>query len=270
MNETPAFDEELYGRIDARLHALRLPGAAACFRSQARETGADEAALRFLDAVLGAEVESRELRRYQRNLGAARFPVVKELAAFDFGAIRSLSKERVDELATGRFVAAHECVILVGNPGTGKTHLLLALGLEAIRPAYRVRFVTAGALVNELLLGRQELRVPKLLRFYGSFGLVLVDELGYVPLSRDAAQLLFQFFSERYETRATALTTNLPFAQRPRVFGDETMTVALLDRLTHRSHVLLLNGESYRLRESRRRTPPRPPQAPEGGTQTPA
>jgi len=186
MNETPTFDEGLCGRIDARLHALRLPGAAACFRSQARETGADEATLRFLDAVLGAELESRELRRYQRNLRAARFPVVKELAAFDFGGIPSLSKERVDELATGRFVAAHECLILVGNPGTGKTHLLLALGLEAIQSGYRVRFVTAAALVNEFLLPRQELRVPKLLRFYGRFDLVLVDELGYVPFSRDA------------------------------------------------------------------------------------
>jgi DNA replication protein DnaC len=165
----------------------------------------------------------------------------------------SLPKARVEELATGRFVSAHECVILVGNPGTGKTHVLFGLGMEAIRQSFRVRFVTAGALVNELLLARAELRVPKLLRFYGAFDLVLVDELGYVPFNREAAQLLFEFFSDRYETRATALTTNLPFAQWTQVFGDETMTVALLDRLTHRSHVLLLNGESYRMRESRRR-----------------
>ncbi len=247
-------DEGLRGRVDAWLHALRLPGAAARYRSLAEESDAGEDALRFLEGVLAAELESRELRRYQRNLRAARFPVIKELGAFDFSAIPSLSKPRVEELATGRFVGAHECVILVGNPGTGKTHVLIGLGMEAIRKSFRVRFVTASALVNELLSARAELRVPKLLRFYGSFDLVLVDELGYVPFNREAAQLLFEFFSERYETRATALTTNLPFAQWTQVFGDETMTVALLDRLTHRSHVLVLNGESYRMRESRRRT----------------
>ncbi len=254
MSVAQSFDDDgLWGRIEAWLHALRLPGAAARFRSLAEETGAGESAARYLEGVLAAELDSREVRRYQRNLRAAKFPVVKELGAFDFAAIPSLPKARVEELATGRFVSAHECVILVGNPGTGKTHVLIGLGLEAIRKGFRVRFVTAGALVNELLLARAELRVPKLLRFYGSFDLVLVDELGYVPFNREAAQLLFEFFSDRYETRATALTTNLPFVQWTQVFGDETMTVALLDRLTHRSHVLLLNGESYRLRESRRR-----------------
>lgn len=271
MSLAQAFDDEgLWGRIDAWLHALRLPGAAAHCRSLAQEMSASEESLRFLEGVLTAELESREIRRYQRNLRAARFPMVKELGGFDFAAMPRLPKARVDELAACRFVAAHESVILVGNPGTGKTHVLIGLGMEAIRKGFRVRFVTAGALVNELLLARAELRVPKLLRFYGIFDLVLVDELGYVPFSREAAQLLFEFFSDRYETKATALTTNLPFAQWPQIFGDETMTVALLDRLTHRSHVLLLNGESYRLKESRRRVPPKDDgqQIPEGEDKT--
>lgn len=246
-------DEALCGRIDAHLQALRMPGALARYRDLLAELGLDPHALDLLDGVLAAETDSRELHRYQRNLRTARFPVVKELSGFDFSAIPALSKDRVDELATGRFIAAHEAVILVGNPGTGKTHLLIGLGMEAIRAGYRVRFVTTAALVNELLLARAELRVPKLLRQYAAFDLVLLDELGYVPFSQEAAQLLFAFFAERYETRATALTTNLPFAQWPQVFGDQTMTVALLDRLTHRSHVLLLNGDSYRLRDSRRR-----------------
>lgn len=165
-------------------------------RSLAQETDGDEDCLRFLEGVLTAELQSREIRRYQRNLRAARFPMVKP-------------KARVDELTSCRFVAAHESVILVGNPGTGKTHVLIGLGMEAIRKGFRVRFVTAGALVNELLPARAELRVPKLLRFYGIFDLVLVDELGYVPFSREAAQLLFQFFSDRYETKATALADAL-------------------------------------------------------------
>ena len=249
----PVLDEALCGRIDLHLRALHLPGALGQYRELVRELELDDRALRLLDGALAAELDSRELHRYQRNLRAARFPVVKELGAFDFAAIPALSKDRVDELATGRFIAAHEAVILVGNPGTGKTHLLVGLGMTAIRAGYRVRFVTTAALVNELLLARAELRVPKLLRQYAAYALVLVDELGYVSLNQEAAQLLFTFFAERYETRATALTTNLPFAQWPQIFGDETMTVALLDRLTHRSHVLLLNGESYRLRDSRRR-----------------
>ena len=266
MSVAGTFDDAgLWGRIDAWLHALRLPGAAAHCRSLAQE-GVGEETVRILEGVLADELESRELRRYQRNLRAARFPVIKELGAFDFSAVPSVPKARVEELATGRFVSASECVILVGNPGTGKTHLLIGLGMEAIRKGLRVRLVTASTLVNELLLARAELRIPKLLRFYGVFDLVLVDELGYVPFNREAAQLLFEFFSDRYETRATALTTNLPFAQWTQVFGDETMTVALLDRLTHRSHVLLLNGESYRLKESRRRMTPRSadPSLPEG------
>ncbi len=131
--------------------------------------------------------------------------------------------------------------------------MLLGLCLEALRAGYRVRFVTAAALVNELLLAQRELRVPKVLKQYAAFDLVAIDELGYVPFSREGAQLLFEFFAERYERRATALTTNLPFAQWPQVFGDQTMTVALLDRLTHRCHVLSFNGESYRVRESRER-----------------
>ena len=253
MSGAAALDEALCGRIDAQLKALHLPGALAHYRGLAEELGLDSHALKLLERVLAAELGSRELHRYQRNLRAARFPVVKELSGFDFTALPSLPKGRVDELATCRFIPAHESVILVGNPGTGKTHLLIGLGMQAIRLGFRVRFVTAAALVNELLLARAELRVPKLPRQLGTFDLVLVDELGYVPFSREGAQLLFEFFADRYERRATALTTNLPFAQWPQVFGDETMTVALLDRLTHRSHVLVLNGESYRLRDSRRR-----------------
>ena len=245
--------EDLAARIDALMRALHLPGALARHRELRAELGAGEEAMRLLTGILEAEISSREQHRYEKNLRDARFPVVKELAGFDFSVIPSLSRVKVEELAKAQFIAAHETALLVGNPGTGKSHILLALGFEAVRQGYRVRFVTAATLVNELLLARQELRVPKLLKQYFGFDLVTVDELGYVPFSREAAQLLFEFFSDRYERRATALTTNLPFVQWPQVFGDETMTVALLDRLTHRSHVLMFNGDSYRMRDSRRR-----------------
>ena len=246
-------DETVCGRIDARLRALRLPGALERYRDLADEFGVGEPGLGFLDACLQEEMDSRKHRRYERNLRAARFPVVKELGGFNFAAIPSVSKTQVEELATGRFIAAHETVLLVGNAGTGKTHLLTGLGVAAIEKGYRVRFVTAATLINELLLSRAEFRVPKVMRQYAAFDLVLVDELGYLPLNQEASQMLFTFFSERYETRSTALTTNLPFAKWTQIFGDETLTVALLDRLTHRSHVLLCNGESYRRQESKRR-----------------
>jgi DNA replication protein DnaC len=246
-------EEALCGRIDARLRALHLPGTQQRYRDLAAELGLDERGLQFLEACLQAELDSRELHRYERNLRAARFPVIKELGSFDFTAIPSLSKQKVDELATGRFIAAHETVLMVGNSGTGKSHILTGLGMAAIRAGHRVRFVTAAALVNELMLARSELRVNKVLRQYSAFDLVLIDELGYLPFNQEGAQLLFTFFGERYETRSTALTTNLPFAQWTQVFGDEALTVALLDRLTHRSHVLLFNGESYRRQESKRR-----------------
>lgn len=246
-------DQALCDRVEARLRALHLPGALQRYRDLQAELELDERSLQFLEGCLQAEMDSRELHRYERNLRAARFPVVKELGGFDFTAIPSLAKAKVDELATGRFITAHETVLLVGNSGTGKSHVLTGLGMAAIRAGHRVRFITAATLVNELMLARAELRVPKVLRQYAAFDLVLVDELGYLPFNQEAAQLLFTFFGERYETRSTALTTNLPFAQWPQIFGDETLTVALLDRLTHRSHVLLFNGESYRRQESKRR-----------------
>lgn len=264
----PAQGGPVCARIDAQLRALHLPGALGRYRALAGELDAPESAYALLDGTLAAEVASRAEHRLARNLQAARFPVIKELATFDFTAIPSLSKARVDELARGDFIAAHEVALLVGNPGTGKSHVLTGLGLEGVRCGYRVRFVTAATLVSELLLARQELRVPKLLKHYAGFDLVTVDELGYVPFSREAAQLLFEFFADRYERRATALTTNLPFPQWPQVFGDETMTVALLDRLTHRSHVLLFNGESYRVRESRQRAGRSPRPALEDGADT--
>ncbi len=255
-------------RIDAHLRALHLPGTLARYRGLAEELGVPAGAYGWLEGALAAELTSRDEHRLARNLKAARFPVIKELASFDFAAQPSVPKTKVEALAGGQFIAAHEVAILVGNPGTGKTHVLLGLGLEAVRAGYRVRFVTAAALVNELLLARRELRVPKLLKQYAAFELVTIDELGYVPFSLEGAQLLFEFFADRYERRATALTTNLAFAHWPQLFGDETMTVALLDRLTHRCHVLAFNGESYRMRESRGRAglPPTAASNPGGDT----
>ena len=146
-----------------------------------------------------------------------------------------------------------ESVIFLGNPGTGKTHLSIALGLCALKKGKKVRFYTANGLANELLEAQQEYRLVRLEKQWLAQDLVILDEIGYVPFTKTGAELLYQFCASRYERGSMIVTTNLEFSQWAEVFGDERMTAALLDRLTHRAHILVLNGESYRFRESMRK-----------------
>jgi len=154
------------------------------------------------------------------------------------------------ELAQGAFLAAHENVLLIGPSGVGKTHLLMGLGRALCLSGYRVLFRPAVTLATELEVAHKELRLPRLLASYRRFDLILVDELGYLPFAKPTAELLFQFFSDRYERASVAITSNLAFAQWTQVFGNEQMTAALLDRLVHRSHILAMEGESFRFRQS--------------------
>ena len=162
----------------------------------------------------------------------------------------SLNRNRFITLAKGDFVEKKENIIFLGNSGTGKTHLSIALGIEMIQNGYKTKFITASALVEELLMANEEHRLGAFEKKWLKFDVIIVDELGYVPFSKTGAELLFQFFSSRYERASVIITTNLEFSEWTNVFGDEKMTAALLDRLTHRSHIHLLNGESYRFRQS--------------------
>ena len=143
-----------------------------------------------------------------------------------------------------------ENVIFLGNSGTGKSHLATGLGIELVQNGYKVKFITASELVDELLMANEEHKLGALEKKWLKFDTIIVDELGYVPFSKIGAELLFQFFSSRYERASVIITTNLEFTEWTTLFGDEKMTAALLDRLTHKSHILLLNGESYRFRQS--------------------
>jgi len=181
---------------------------------------------------------------------AARFPVVKSLDAFDFKVIPSLNKTLVLDLARGEYIDRRENVIALGPSGTGKTHVALGLGLAACQKGLSVGFTTAAALVHELMEARDEKRLLRLQKQIAGYKLLVVDELGFVPLSKTGAELLFEVFSQRYERGATLVTSNLPFDEWTEVFGSERLTGALLDRLTHHVHILEMNGDSYRLNQS--------------------
>src|SRR4030095_7096782 len=194
----------------------------------------------------------------ERRIQQARFPVVKSLDSFHFLAIPALNKTLVLELARCEFLTRRENVLLLGNSGTGKTHVALALGLAASNRGHRVRFTTAAALVHELMEARDEKRLLRFQKQMASYELLIVDELGFVPLSKTGAELLFEVFSQRYERSSTLVTSNLPFQEWTEVLGSERLTGALLDRLTHHVHILEMNGESYRLKNSKKKKEPGP------------
>ena len=190
----------------------------------------------------------------ERRIKAARFPTVKSLDSFDFLALPSLNKALVLELARSEYVARRENIIAVGNSGTGKTHICLGLGLAACQKGLSVGFITAAALVHELIEARDEKRLLRLQRQVAGYKLLIIDELGYVPFSQTGAELLFEVFSQRYERGSTVVTSNLPFDEWTGVFASERLTGALLDRLTHHVHILEMNGDSFRLAHSKRRS----------------
>ena len=202
------------------------------------------------------ELLDRERRATERRIRQAKFPVVKSLDSFDFLSMPTLNKAMVMELARCEFLARRENVLLLGNSGTGKTHIALALGLAACQQGHRVRFTTAAALVHELIEARDEKKLLRFQKQIAGYELLIVDELSFVPLSKTGAELLFEMLSQRYERGSTMLTSNLPFAEWTEILGSERLTGALLDRLTHHVHLLERNGDSFRLKQSRRKRTP--------------
>jgi DNA replication protein DnaC len=236
------------------LKALKLPTFLREHDKLARQCAAEGVDhVRYLLRLAELELIEREGRMVERRIRAAHFPAVKSLDSFDFPAIPSLNKALVLELARGEYVERRENVIALGNSGTGKTHVALGLGLAACQRGLSVGFTTAAALVHELLEARDEKRLLRLQKQLVGYKLLIIDELGFVPLSKSGAELLFEIFSQRYERGSTLVTSNLPFDEWTQVLGSERLTGALLDRLTHHVHILEMNGESYRLAQSKRR-----------------
>ena len=236
------------------LKTLKLPTFQREYQKLARlcaTEGVDH--IDYLFRLAEREMIERDRRKVERRIKAAKFPVVKSLDSFDFTAIPKLNKMQVLELARCEWIERRENVIALGPSGTGKTHVALGLGLAACQKGLSVGFTTAAALVSEMMEARDERRLLRFQKQMAAYKLLIIDELGFVPLSKTGAELLFELISQRYERGATLITSNLPFDEWTETLGSERLTGALLDRITHHVNILEMNGDSYRLAQSRAR-----------------
>ena len=249
MNEAPDL------LLANHLKKLKLPTVLREYEKQARQCAAENKGhVPYLSRLIELELIDREQRMVERRIKAAKVPAPKSLDSFDFKAIPALNKTQVLELARCGWIERRENVIALGPSGTGKTHIALGLGLTACQRGLPVRFITAAALVHELIEARDEKRLLRLQKQMLAPQLLIIDELGFVPLSKTGAELLFELVSQRYERSSTLITSNLPCEEWTETFGSERLTGALLDRLTHHVSILKMNGVSYRLAQSRKAT----------------
>jgi DNA replication protein DnaC len=217
--------------------------------------------LAFLAEVLAAEVDERSERRRSRRVHEARFPRLKRLADFDLNAVPTVNPATIAALASGAYLDAGEPVVLVGDSGTGKSHLLIGLGLAACDQGRRVRYATAAQLVNELVEAADERRLSRIVARYGRLDLLCLDELGYVQLDTRGAELLFQILTEREEKASIALASNLPFSEWGQVITDPRLVAAIVDRVTFNAHIIETGTNSYRLRTTKTKRRPSPTRA---------
>ena len=236
------------------LKRLRLPVVAQNYIRLSGEAAANNQTFPdYLLALIEGEIVQREENTQKLRIAKARFPVMKTLDGFEFSAIPSLNKALVLELSRGSYIEKRENIIFMGSYGTGKTHLAISLGISACRQGKKVRFSTAAGLINDLLEAQAQFRLGKLEASLARYDVVVLDEMGFVPFTKEGAEALFTFCSGRYERGSLIITTNLDFARWKEIFGDEALTGALLDRLTHRCHIIEMNGDSYRFKENLKR-----------------
>lgn len=233
------------------LKALKLSSMASGIEArlrQAKESGIgyDE----FLLDLATTELQVRAENRLTRRIRDAKFPLLKPVETFDLNAVPDLDMRLFRELCGSDYIKEHRNVIFLGKSGVGKTHLATALGIEACKANYRTRFISCYGLVNELIEARELRDLNRLIQRYSRYDLLILDELGYIPFSKEGSELLFQVLAERYEKGSIMITTNLGFADWTQVFGDPVITATLLDRLTHKAHIIDCMWESYRLKQS--------------------
>lgn len=240
--------------LELTTRSLRLPTVKRVGPHLAEEAARrHQTHLDFLAAVLLCEVDDRDERRRLRRVKAAGFPRTKLLAEFDVNQSTSVNPATLAALAEGDYLERGEPVVLLGDSGTGKSHLLIGLGMAACEQGRSVRYVTCAQLVNELAEAADEKRLSKLIARYGRVDLLLLDELGYVQLDTRGAELLFQILTEREERSSIATASNLPFSEWGKVITDARLVVAIIDRLTFNAHIIETGSESYRLKSTQAR-----------------
>jgi len=247
MRPTPPSPRE---RLRAQLADLKMPGALEALDEILRQVdGGSLAGPAAIEALLGAQISLRNNRRLVAAMRSSRLPAIKTLIDFDFSFQPSLKREQIDSLHTLGFLERRENVVLLGPPGVGKTHLAISLAIAAAQSGRRVYYGTLADLITSLEEAQQAGRLTQRLKTLIFPSLLVVDEIGYLPISRTGAMLFFQLMSRRYETAATILTSNKNFDEWGEIFGDEVMAGALIDRLVHHCHIVNIRGNSYRMRQ---------------------
>lgn len=230
---------------------LRVPTVGSQFGRLAEEAVRQQhGPVRYLEALLAAEIEERERNAILRRVFEAKLPRMKTLEEFDFAQSPQVSAGRIHQLAEGAWIKRTEPILFIGEPGTGKTHLATGLCVSACRQRRRARFTTAAALVNELVEAKHTNQLSRAMGRWSRYEVIVLDELGYVPLAEVGAELLFQVIADRVEKAAIIVTTNLPFSEWPQVFPNARLCKAMLDRLTDRAHIIETGTESYRFRRT--------------------
>lgn len=237
--------------LNDNLKSLKLSTMIRNLQSHLRQAKQDKSSYdEFLLNLTEVEVQVRKENGRKRRLREAKFPLSKPLETFNFEAAPDLDARLIKELSGCEYIEKTRNVIFMGKSGTGKTHLATGLGMEACKQGIRTRFVTGCGLANELIEARDEKLLGRVVKRYAGYGLLIIDELGYVPFSKEGAQLIFQILAERHERKPVMITTNMGFGDWTQIFGDPSMTAALLDRITHKARVINCSWESYRLKET--------------------
>lgn len=252
-------DDAALASIDLSARSLRQPTVRQVASSLASDAQRHQLTyLDYLSQVLAAEMDDREERRRQRRVKGANFPRLKLLGEFDLAAAPLVTPATIAMLRSGSFLVRGEPVVLLGDSGTGKSHLLIGLGMAACEAGHSVRYVTCAQLVNELAEAADERRLSKLVARYGRVELLLLDELGYVALDARGAELLFQILTEREERSSVATASNLPFSEWGKVISDARLVAAIIDRLTFNAQIIETGSDSYRLRSTKAKRSARP------------
>ena len=242
----------MYNTVVNRLDTLNLNGIKKVLSTSLDNYNKNNKSfLEGLNDLLDEEIKYRQKHASEKNISVAHFPFIKTLTEFDFDFQSTVNKKTIMDLSTLRFIEENKNIIFFGASGVGKTHLATALGIEAAKNRYSVYFISCNDLINNLLVAYRENKADQRIKHYSKYRLLIIDEIGYLPIDKTGSNLFFQLISKRYETKSTIITTNQTFDKWGEVFGDSVVANAILDRLVHHSEIINIKGESYRMKEAK-------------------